>query len=340
MIALQQNGNGHFIGWAMTFSCAVPKVVTELQKIANRMEKILEDWKRVINEQRDRFYELNYYTTQQLLMLCEELGRMRSPQFKDEPKMEVMALIQSISRELTPQAVVRHLQHLDDAIRDYSDASYKRPYIASEQGKLATGVSHQVTPGNGSDIKENEEVTSLQDKRKEKLVADIVQDYGFPKALVELVYDENCEESDESIGDVMLEQCTIQATEFQEKTEEDTAAIHELFVTTAAYFNDELEERLDTGFTRNQSDAAATVYEMHHNPELPIDEHHPVVKELLILDYSLDQCLEAAEKYPKDIVAALEYLMITKIGTSVVYEECSSSEQPTPRTLSSYAQKR
>lgn len=44
---------------------------------------------------------------------------------------------------------------------------------------------------------------------------------------------------------------------------------------------------------------------------IPIDENHPVVKELLEMDYELEQCLEAAECFPDDATQALEYLMDT-----------------------------
>ena len=44
---------------------------------------------------------------------------------------------------------------------------------------------------------------------------------------------------------------------------------------------------------------------------IPIDKHHPVVKELLDMDYELERCLEAAERFPDDVTQAQEYLMDT-----------------------------
>ena len=78
-MALQQYGSGDYIGWEMKFPCALPNVVEELQKVASKMEDDLEKWKQEIQEKRDEFYELNYYTTQQLLLLREELGRLKEP---------------------------------------------------------------------------------------------------------------------------------------------------------------------------------------------------------------------------------------------------------------------
>ena len=43
--------------------------------------------------------------------------------------------------------------------------------------------------------------------------------------------------------------------------------------------------------------------------QVPVDEEHPVVIELLDLGYELEQCIRAAELHPEDATAAQEYLM-------------------------------
>ena len=43
--------------------------------------------------------------------------------------------------------------------------------------------------------------------------------------------------------------------------------------------------------------------------QVPVDEEHPVVVQLLILGYELEQCIQAAELYPDDATAAQEYLL-------------------------------
>ena len=43
--------------------------------------------------------------------------------------------------------------------------------------------------------------------------------------------------------------------------------------------------------------------------QVPVDEQHPVVIELAGLGYTLEECIEAAEKFPEDAIAAQEYLM-------------------------------
>ena len=43
--------------------------------------------------------------------------------------------------------------------------------------------------------------------------------------------------------------------------------------------------------------------------QVPVDEEHPIVIELLGLGYELEQCIQAAELHPKDATAAQEYLI-------------------------------
>ena len=110
-MALQQYGSGDYIGWEMTFPCALPNAVEELKKVASRMENNLDKWKKEIQEKRDEFYELNYYTTQQLLLLREELGRLKE-QGEDQVKPHALALLQSISREVSADVMKRYVQQV------------------------------------------------------------------------------------------------------------------------------------------------------------------------------------------------------------------------------------
>ena len=104
LIALQQHGSGDYVGWEMWFPCNLPNVVDRLQQVASKLEADLEQWKHEIQKQREQFYELNYYTTKQLLLLRQELGRLQEPG-ENVVKPEAMALLQSISRKITDNEV-------------------------------------------------------------------------------------------------------------------------------------------------------------------------------------------------------------------------------------------
>ena len=82
-----------------------------LQDQASAMEVDLEKWKDELSEHRDHFYELNYFTTPQLLSLREELGQFKGSDISAKPvKQEVMTLLQCISRQLSSDSVKDEVQ--------------------------------------------------------------------------------------------------------------------------------------------------------------------------------------------------------------------------------------
>ena len=82
-----------------------------LQVRASALEEDLQTWKCQLALQRDNFYELNYFTTPQLLSLREELGQFKGSKLPARPvKQEVMTLMQSISRELSSDSVKNEVQ--------------------------------------------------------------------------------------------------------------------------------------------------------------------------------------------------------------------------------------
>ena len=102
-----------YIGWRMQFHCQ-QHLVEDLQKQAKTMEDELEMWNEEVAMARKKFYELNYYTTRQLLVLRSELGKMKSPGKASSPpqQAQVMALLESISSEITPRDMVSIVQHV------------------------------------------------------------------------------------------------------------------------------------------------------------------------------------------------------------------------------------
>ena len=78
-------------------------MVDELQQQAKDMEKELQTWEEEVRQARKEYYELNYYTTLQLLTLRKELGRLKiseQPRAHSQIKPHVLALLESISTEI------------------------------------------------------------------------------------------------------------------------------------------------------------------------------------------------------------------------------------------------
>ena len=107
LLALQKKGNVKYTGWALTFHCKVDMVDT-LQQQAKDMEEELRIWEHEVGQTRKKYYELNYYTTLQLLTLRKELGRLKTseqPCVHTQINPHVLALLGSISTEITSPCV-------------------------------------------------------------------------------------------------------------------------------------------------------------------------------------------------------------------------------------------
>lgn len=103
LLELQQKGNVKYTGWILTFHCRVD-MVNALQQQAKDMEKELQIWEEEVQQVRNKYYELNYYTTLQLLALCKELGRLKTfsqSHFCTEISPHILALLESISAEMS-----------------------------------------------------------------------------------------------------------------------------------------------------------------------------------------------------------------------------------------------
>ena len=102
LITLQQEGNVKYIGWSIIFPCETV-TIEYLEKEAKEMEGELDRWIKEVAEARSTFHELNYYTTQQLLVLRGELVKVKmsdtvTPSYH---MTQVITLLQSISSKIT-----------------------------------------------------------------------------------------------------------------------------------------------------------------------------------------------------------------------------------------------
>ena len=81
-------------------------MIDTLQQQAKYMEEELQIWEGEVKQARKEYYELNYYTTMQLLTLRKELGKLKSLR---QPHVDphVLALLESISTEITPACVCK-----------------------------------------------------------------------------------------------------------------------------------------------------------------------------------------------------------------------------------------
>ena len=125
-MVLQQVGNVKYIGWYITVPCS-PELIPELRKLHSLMQRELEEWRRAVRGSREYHYELNYFTTPQLLTLRQTLGHSAASS-SHSIELQVLALLRSLSPHISIQSV-------KDAVKREveSAASLKQEYVSSEQ---------------------------------------------------------------------------------------------------------------------------------------------------------------------------------------------------------------
>ena len=141
LLALQQAGNITYSGWMMAFDCTAYTVGSQEQKEelrfrevmadqkvgllrtrAKAMERALIKWEMEVEESRSRHYELNYYTTLQLLRIRKELSHIKqSPGRCVDP--EILALLESISPKATTENVTAAMSTLEKKSFDHVSSS-------------------------------------------------------------------------------------------------------------------------------------------------------------------------------------------------------------------------
>ena len=160
LIKLQQAGNIMYIGWRMTFCCQT-LLVADLQKQAKVMEEEFESWDKELSKARKRFYELNYYTTRQLLVLRSELGRLKFSGPQHSSCGHVIVLLKSISSEITIPAVANVVKEV--AKRTLENIEDKcSPVSAITPAESRVGKSSLVTMS--SSLLANQSITATTTK--------------------------------------------------------------------------------------------------------------------------------------------------------------------------------
>lgn len=244
LISLQQHGNSEYVGWALHFDCCEKDILNHLEGQAKRMEDDLADWKRAVLDYRSEFYELNNYTTHQLLILREELGRLRNSEASVSSHSEtciMLNLLHSISEDVTLERVRSELHTLasptmqqTEVIPDRVDKKVPSDALHGKESKVVTAgsfslqssVSNQrdeskllVEAGLVGDIlsstaddKPSISEADLTDVQR-KMMSNIAENYGFSRKLILLGF-ERCNKPD--IEDEVVDWCEDHAGEFKD----------------------------------------------------------------------------------------------------------------------------
>ncbi len=138
LINLQQSGNVKYTGWILQLPCSKDeRIIDTLQHQAKKMELELLGWKKVVNCARKEFYELNYYTTVQLLTLRRELSTEKGANSEIAPN--VLFLLRSISHRVSSRGV-------RELVKNVLTPTTANPFSLKSMIQANNGddISHQV----------------------------------------------------------------------------------------------------------------------------------------------------------------------------------------------------
>ena len=230
LISLQKVGNVKYMGWILQVPCMcdLNATIPELRNLAKVMEHELTSWENEVTQKRGDFYQLNYYTTLQLLTLRRELGviKLKPNTGPADVTTNVLALLEGISTQVNAPQVHDIVQNvISDSIRSAESAptistrdgasvvspSLSSPAVLGGASSIGAGVSScgesalaqklfstaEVHTSSGAkDMKVDVELPKISEdelsQKQRGMMQDLIKRYAFPTQLILKAFEE-CE---------------------------------------------------------------------------------------------------------------------------------------------------
>ena len=285
LIALQQVGNVKYTGWTLRLPC-MRDCVNELQQTAREMNGELKQWEQTVEDARNKFYELNYFTTVQLLDLRRELGKLKeAPSSSLKPPdigPGVLSLLHSVSPKVDVASVRSRVQLcMSRAEESEAMAVEQEPHTTAatnadagstdrDMDRLAletcddAGEQEEGEASNTSlDVSGDQPLSSAQptlnyddlNDEQKKIYFNIAESRVFSEKLVLMALSRGCEDEEEC-----LDWCNNNEAKFPA---EDASSVH-----TVMYDDDDMESlSSDDDGEKNENESVASDHFASHNSE-------------------------------------------------------------------------
>lgn len=213
LISLQQVGKVKYTGWRLHVPCGIRYVVPLLQDQAKEMEHELINWEEEVIQKRGEFYELNYFTTLQLLTLRRALGVMKSKSITGPADItfDVLALLESISTQVSAAYVHKAVQNV--IVNSARPASvtpipYPNPLLLGADSSSVVSLHEELSLNQTSsdmqilsdvetmnaDMTVNIEMPKITEgeltQEQKGIMEDLINQYEFPNYLVLKAFEE------------------------------------------------------------------------------------------------------------------------------------------------------
>ena len=221
LIALQQVGNVKYVGWYITVPCK-PELIPDLRKLHDLMRSELEIWMQEVRNTRHDHYELNYYTTPQLLTLRRVLGHLKSLGTKasfDSSNAHVLALLQSVVPDINIRSVSNALESAVGENAVSGDRQIEVQPVPRKEQKTDGSVEEEAV----ADTSQHKTISALEKlSGKQRDIFDyIVRIYGETRSHIVLKAFEDGEEDQSEIENLVMEYDEEMAQESEEDSSED-----------------------------------------------------------------------------------------------------------------------
>lgn len=99
------------------------------------------NWNDVVFEARHKFYELNYFTTVQLLALRRELGMLNDSSHNADVPLNVLVLLQSISSQIESDTIRSYVREVTDPRFNLGSPDLEESITDEREGATKTPLS-------------------------------------------------------------------------------------------------------------------------------------------------------------------------------------------------------
>ena len=155
VVKLQESGFIDYTHYTLTFGCS-QYTKKEIENHISKLESTLVDWRKSVQTHRKKYPQLNYYTSQQLLDLQKEIGKLKkNPQ--EKPSCKLMLLLLSVTVNPHPDKISRAIAFLASQSSDIT----KKVKIAPKSVSVITKVSEKKKTFNDLREKEKEIYNTL-----------------------------------------------------------------------------------------------------------------------------------------------------------------------------------
>ena len=123
LIKLQESGYIDYTHYKLQFGCSYYKK-KDIDEHISKLEKTLLDWKKSVQSHRKKYPQLNYYTSQQLLYLQQEFGRLKKEK-SSQASCKLMLLLLSVTSNPNNSKISQAIKLISHKSHSTSDGVLK-----------------------------------------------------------------------------------------------------------------------------------------------------------------------------------------------------------------------